>query len=137
MAVDTKTRILDTAERLFAERGYAATSLRQIVAAAQVNLAAIHYHFHSKEELLEAVVGRRCKELNEARLVMLEPLVSKKAGARPDLKKLMEALILPAFEMARQGGKGAAMFARVIGRLYAEPDLASPILKKSFGPTSD
>ena len=48
---DTKERILDTAERFFAERGYGATSLRSIIAAAEVNLAAVHYHFRSKEAL--------------------------------------------------------------------------------------
>ena len=47
----TKERILDTAERLFATQGYAATSLRGIIAEAGVNLAAVHYHFHSKEAL--------------------------------------------------------------------------------------
>ena len=47
----TKERILDTAERLFAKQGYAATSLRGIIAEAGVNLAAVHYHFHSKEAL--------------------------------------------------------------------------------------
>ena len=57
--VVTKERILDAAERLFAERGFAATSLRSITAAAGVNLAAVNYHFRSKEALLEAVFTRR------------------------------------------------------------------------------
>ena len=54
---DTKEKILDTAERLIGEQGYAATSLRQIIAQAGVNLAAVHYHFGSKEDLLDAVVA--------------------------------------------------------------------------------
>ena len=49
--IDTKQKILDTAERLFGEQGYAVTSLRQVIAA-EVNVAAVHYHFGSKEELL-------------------------------------------------------------------------------------
>jgi len=56
--LDTKQRILDEAERLFAENGFAGTSLRRIIGAAEVNLAAVHYHFHSKESLLEAVLMR-------------------------------------------------------------------------------
>jgi AcrR family transcriptional regulator len=63
----TKLRILDSAERLFAERGYASTSVRDVVADADANQAAIHYHFHSKEALLDAVVARRCVGLNRAR----------------------------------------------------------------------
>ena len=48
--IDTKQKILDAAEQLIAEQGYAATSLRQIIAEAGVNLASIHYHFGSKDD---------------------------------------------------------------------------------------
>src|ERR1035441_9434380 len=73
---DTKERILDTAERLFSEQGYAATSLRSIIARAGVNLAAVHYHFHSKEALLEAVILRRSVPANH------EPIASRPAESR-------------------------------------------------------
>ena len=56
MAIDTKARILDAAERLFADNGYSATSLRDITNEAGVNLAAVNYHFGSKEALLSAVL---------------------------------------------------------------------------------
>ena len=59
MSLETKERILDAAERLFADEGFAATSLRQITAEAGVNLAAVNYHFGSKESLLTAVFERR------------------------------------------------------------------------------
>ena len=55
----TKTRILDAAEALFTEHGYEATSMRQLTAAAGANLAAVNYHFGSKEELFQAVLTRR------------------------------------------------------------------------------
>ena len=70
--LDTKERILETAERLFAEKGYGAVSLRSIIAAAEVNLAAVHYHFHSKEALLDAVLQRRIEPVNRERLALLE-----------------------------------------------------------------
>ena len=79
---DTKEKILDTAERLFAEHGYAATSLRQVIAAAKVNLAAVHYHFGTKEELLDAVVLRKVAPVNAARMAWLER-VEAEAGAGP------------------------------------------------------
>ncbi len=64
----TKDRILDAAERLFAEHGFEATSLRMITTEAEVNLAAVNYHFHSKDELIAAVFARRIGPINQKRL---------------------------------------------------------------------
>jgi len=69
---DTKDRILDVAERLFAEHGFANTSLRSITAEAGANLAAVNYHFQSKDALIQAVFARRLGPLNQARLEMLD-----------------------------------------------------------------
>ena len=72
MPVDTKTLILDTAERLFSEHGIDAVSLRAITTEAGVNLAAINYHFRSKDLLVKEVFARRIRPLNEERLVLLD-----------------------------------------------------------------
>ena len=56
---DTATRILDAAERLFVEHGFEATSLRTITQQAEVNLAAVNYHFGSKDALFQAVHRQR------------------------------------------------------------------------------
>ena len=80
--IDTQQKILDTAERLFGEQGYAATSLRQVIAAAEVNVAAVHYHFGSKEDLLDAVVMRKAGPLTQERLARLEA-VENTANAKP------------------------------------------------------
>ncbi len=69
---DTKQRILDTAERLFADRGFAGTSLRAITREADVNQAAVHYHYGSKDELLKAVLNRLIVPMNEERLRLLD-----------------------------------------------------------------
>ena len=63
-ALDTPTRILEAAERLFLQHGFAATSMRMITADAEVNLAAVNYHFGSKDALIEAVFTRRLGPLN-------------------------------------------------------------------------
>jgi AcrR family transcriptional regulator len=131
---DTRTRILDTAERLFAEHGYAGTSLRHIISEAGVNLAAVHYHFRSKEGLLEAVVTRRCEALNRERLELLSRFEREAGNRPPDLEKIFEALLVPAFKLARESGNGGALFARLMGRLHAEGDLSPRILKNNFGP---
>ena len=71
---ETRTRILDAAEELFVEMGFAAASLRAIASRAGVNLAAAHYHFGSKEGLLGATVHRRVAPINEARARGLDAL---------------------------------------------------------------
>src|SRR5438876_1103179 len=67
----TQTKILDTAEGLFMEHGFEATSLRQITTAAGVNLAAVNYHFGSKEELFQTVLTRRLDPMNQERMTLL------------------------------------------------------------------
>ena len=69
--VETKERILDAAETLFMEHGYEATSLRALTTAADVNLAAVNYHFGTKEELFQAVLTRRLDPMNQRRLELL------------------------------------------------------------------
>ena len=79
---DTKTRILDTAERLFAQKGFDAVSLRNIIASAKVNLAAVHYHFGSKLALIQAVIARRLRPINGERLAKLALARAKASLAR-------------------------------------------------------
>lgn len=129
----TKERILDAAERLFSEQGYAATSLRSIIAVAGVNLAAVHYHFHSKEALLEAVILRRSVPANRERLVLLEQCERDSGDHPPPLEKVIQAFVAPTFRMARDPASGGMVFMRLLGRLHAEGDLLSGILMSQFG----
>jgi AcrR family transcriptional regulator len=130
---DTKERILDAAEQLFAERGYAATSLRSIVAAARVNLAAIHYHFHSKEALLEAVIIRRAAPINQERLRLLAECRTAAGRKPPALEDLLQAFLAPTFRVARERA-GAVRFMRLVARIHAEGDLLPAMVKSHFGP---
>src|SRR5271157_3074866 len=98
--IDTRLKILDTAERLFGEEGYQPVSLRHITAAAGVNLASIHYHFGSKEELLDALIERRATPVNEERMESLRRL-KQAAGPKPiALEDLLGAFLIPAFHSA-------------------------------------
>jgi AcrR family transcriptional regulator len=130
---DTKERILDTAERLFAEQGYSATSLRSIISEAGVNLAAVHYHFRSKEALLETVILRRTEPVNRIRLAMLDECEREAGDGTPSLERVLEAFLLPTFQLARDIDKGGGVFVRLMGRLHAEGDLLPGILKKHCG----
>src|SRR5271155_3887739 len=89
-AVDTKTRILDAAEKLFGQNGFDATSLRDITAEADVNLAAVNYHFQSKDSLIQAVIARRVEPVNQKRCEMLAA-----AGPNPSIEQILLAFLSP------------------------------------------
>ena len=114
--MDTKQRLLDTAERLFGERGYDAVSLRQVISEAGVNLAAVHYHFGSKEELLDHVVLRKVGPVNEARLAMLDQAEREAAGGPVPVEAIVRAFMMPTVEVGRK----SPQFAKVMGRVVAE-----------------
>jgi len=119
---DTKQRILDAAEHLFARDGYHATSLRGITTTAEANLAAVNYHFGSQEALLEAVIVRRLDPLNEIRRGQLEALLQKAelAGELPSCREVLRAFVEPTLRLRQQGSE-AEDFIALIGRTLAEP----------------
>ncbi|MGH8052630.1 MAG: TetR/AcrR family transcriptional regulator [Stenotrophomonas sp.] len=112
----TKDRILGAAEELFAQHGFAGTSLRQVTSHADVNIAAVNYHFGSKENLVNEVFRRRMDEMTGARLSQLEQARSAHPG---DLRAVLAAFVEPALAMAQDRQSGGA-FVRVIARAYAE-----------------
>jgi AcrR family transcriptional regulator len=117
---DTRERILRAAEGLFMERGFADTSLRMITARAQVNLAAVNYHFGSKEALIREVFQRHLGPLNAARLAYLDRLETQ-AGGRPlGVEQIVEAIVAPVLQVGRDPVKGGARFLRLLGRALSE-----------------
>jgi AcrR family transcriptional regulator len=124
---NTRQKILDTAERLFAQKGYAATSIRQIIAKAGVNLAAIHYHFGTKEDLLDELVARKAGPVNTERLALLEAAKESANGRPLKVEEILEALLRPMATVASQNEQ----FVRLMGRLYAE-GLMPHLAKKHF-----
>lgn len=120
-SADTKTRILDAAEELFTEHGFEATSLRSLTSAASVNLAAVNYHFGSKEELFQAVLTRRLDPMNQERIELLEKL-ERESGGRPiSVEKILSSMLIPALRLSRDERRGGKNFLRVLGRAYADP----------------
>src|SRR6188472_3483045 len=117
----TKDRILDAAEALFMEHGYEATSLRAITAAAAVNLAAVNYHFGSKEELFQSVLTRRLDPMNQRRLELLTRFEAESAPKPLPCDRILGALLVPALTLARDPQRGGSNFLRLLGRAYADP----------------
>lgn len=120
---DTKDRILDAAEELFASDGYVGTSLRGITTAADVNLAAVNYHFGSKEGLLAALFERRLVPLNKVRLENIETVLreAEQKAVRPSAGEVMKAFLIPTLEFKRNA-PGARHFARMIWRAFLGGD---------------
>ena len=118
---ETKERILDTAEQLFMEHGYEATSLRAITAAAGANLAAVNYHFGTKEELFQAVLTRRLDPMNQRRLELLTRFEAEAAPKALGCDRILSALLIPALKLARDPERGGSNFLRLLGRAYADP----------------
>jgi AcrR family transcriptional regulator len=115
----TKEKLLDNAERLFAEEGFTGVSLRAIIKAAGVNTAAVHYHFGSKEALVQAVLDRRAEPINRGRLARLDELESGGGGLR--VESIVEAFFAPALEALRPPARHQWL-PRLIGRAITETD---------------
>lgn len=118
---DTCERILDAAERLFMEYGYDGASMRMLTTAAGVNLAAVNYHFGSKEGLMQAVFKRRISWLNSERLRILDELESKAAGQPLRPSQILEAFFGTLLTMGERPELGGITFLRLIGRTLTEP----------------
>jgi AcrR family transcriptional regulator len=119
--VTTKERILNATEMLFIGRGFDGTSLRAITTDAAVNLAAVNYHFGSKEELFSLVITRRIDVLNADRLRRLDALEAAGLDAAHGVEQIIGTLFLPALALARNGEHGGEDFLRLLGRAYADP----------------
>lgn len=114
----TKERILSAAEELFAKHGFAGASLRQVTSAANVNLAAVNYHFGSKDNLINELFRRRLDDLTERRLKSLK---TARTADAPTLESILDAFVEPALDLASDKFGGSA-FMRVLARAYAEHD---------------
>lgn len=124
---DTKTRILDTAERLFGLQGFESTSLRDITAEAQVNLAAVNYHFQSKDSLMDSLIARRVEPVNQRRLEMLDA-----AGPEPTLEQILTALLQPVLDMQLECA------VPLVGRILSNPNLfLDRVYKRHFAAISE
>jgi AcrR family transcriptional regulator len=130
----TRDRILDAAERLFAEEGFDATSIRSITESADANLASVNYYFQSKDALIQAVFSRRLAPLNQRRLAMLAAVEEASGGGPPQLEGVLRALLEPPFRMAGALRGEGRSFACLFGRVFAEPgDLFARIVEEQFG----
>ena len=127
---ETRTAILDTAERLFSENGVEGTSVRDITRAAGVNLGAINYHFGTKDALVMAVFVRRLEPLNKERIRGLDQL-EERAGSGPlDLEEVLSAFFSPIIQEEHEGDFSIIHILRLISRCFQEPNPELNVLLK-------
>lgn len=127
---DTKTRLLDAAESLFSQQGFANTSLRSITSNAKANLAAVNYHFGSKDALLRAVLERRLLPLNQKRSDNIDQVLAEAVteGITPNTETLVRAFVEPTFAF-RRNSTGSSEFISIIGRSMTSAD---PVVRDLF-----
>jgi len=118
--VHTRQRILDEAERLFAQSGFHGTSMREVNAAAGSNVAAVHYHFNDKLQLFEAVIARRLDPIADACTENLKRC--RAAGLSPPAE--VEAMVRAIAEAFVEGtsGRNGQIAAELLNRALGETD---------------
>ena len=116
--MSTKNKILDAAETLFADKGFNGTSLREITSLADVNLAAVNYHFGSKKELIKAVMSRYMNELSPRLESALSVVCNQEKT--PELIEVFSAFIEPLLSLNVFKENGTSNFLQLLGRGYTD-----------------
>ncbi|MFP6663628.1 MAG: TetR family transcriptional regulator [Deltaproteobacteria bacterium] len=138
-ASDTRERILDAAEELFAREGLSRPSVRQITTNAGVNVAAVNYHFGSREGLVDAVFARHAESVNGERLRRLEQILAEAGTDRPSLPAILEAYLeVPLLHLDTSPGGSPPRLTQLFGHLLAEPpEFVQPLMHRHFGPMAE
>jgi AcrR family transcriptional regulator len=132
---ETRERILNVAEGLFARNGYNGTSLREVASAAELQTAAIGYHYPSKEELFDTVVRRRAAVMSEWRQRALQQMRGRQGVAPIALDDLVRAYVQPFYESASHGDPGWRNYAALMGRL-ANSTLGTEVIARHYDATA-
>ena len=132
---ETRERILNAAEELFADNGFHGTSMRDVARAVTLQTAAVSYHYPSKDELFDSVIRRRATVMTEHRERALERL-RHAHGAKPvPLDQLVHAYVQPFVESASHGDPGWRHYAALMGRL-ANSTLGTEVIARHYDTTA-
>lgn len=116
---EPKRRLLDAAEQLFAEKGFESVSVRDVTQHAKANVAAVNYHFGSREGLIALVVTRYVMPVNEERLARLDGLEKKWPGRVVPVEELIEAFVRPLVGIVRKSELSERLFCKLMGRVFS------------------
>lgn len=133
---DARSRILTTAEELFAAKGWEHTSMRELTAAAGVNIAAVNYHFRSKDKLVEELFDRLVTRVNDARLTALDTYLQqvRERDQQPLLGPILRTFIHPYFDLV-EGPRGGQLLARLVLQHRLQPtEITDRVYQRYFDP---
>jgi AcrR family transcriptional regulator len=122
---DTKSSLLDCAERLFLLKGFEAVSVREITDAAGANVAAINYHFSSKTQLYRACLERLLAKIAERRIDLIERVSSRETPST--LREIISAFVRNSFEEMLQNPDGGRLL-QIIFREMSPAGVASDLV---------
>ena len=114
---ETKRRMLEVAAALLAEHGFEVVSVRDVTQAAKMNVAAVNYHFGSRDGLMARVMEEAVRHFNEERLARLEGLEKRFAGKPAPLEEVLEAWLKPLASAAQRSSWKDPVTAPLIGRV--------------------
>jgi AcrR family transcriptional regulator len=132
---ETRERILDVAEKLFANNGYNGTSLRDVARGADLQTAAIGYHYPTKEDLFDTVIRRRAAVMTEWRQRALAEMRQRHGVAAIPLDELVRAYVQPFYESASHGNAGWRHYAALMGRLSNSP-MGTEVISRHYNATA-
>jgi len=124
-------RILDAAERAFADSGYNGASMRDIVRDAGFNLATVYYYFGSKRGVMEAVLKRRFDPLRQEHLALLQEFQATAQGHALPVEQILEAMLAPPLRLLGGPAVKRQAVTRLLGRIVTEPDVQTQRILRS------
>ncbi len=130
--IDTKTSIMDAGERLMAKHGLNGVSLRAIVAEADANSAALHYHFGSRDALVEAILTRNGRPNSLRRREMIDALEARDKA--PTTTDVVGVMVGPFIEMLQENGEAGRCFLRFLARLQSDRVGIQEEMEKKYFP---
>jgi AcrR family transcriptional regulator len=119
-----KLRLVEAAEKLFAENGFEAVSVRDITKEAGANVAAVNYHFGSRDGLVVAVMSRYLTPVNQERLVRLDR--AEKNTSEQAIEEILAAFVKPLVDQVGRSELSEKLYCKLAGRIYGEQAIALP-----------
>lgn len=126
----TRRRLLEAAEQLFSEQGFDRVSVRDITERAQANVAAVNYHFGSREGLVEQVIARYINPVNEERIARLDVLERTAGSKSVVIEELLDAFVRPFATQVRRSELSERLFYKLMGRISGDdvPNLPESVM---------
>ncbi|MFK8052183.1 MAG: TetR/AcrR family transcriptional regulator [Woeseiaceae bacterium] len=131
---ETKQRILDAAEALFARDGFASVTVRQIMKQAGADVALAYYHFESKRDLFDAVLMRRAETMNAIRHAALDEVEQRHVDDAPTVEEIIGAFTNPLLNLLAEDHDQWRHYFALVAQVNNSPEWGGELMTKYFDP---